>query len=121
MLRPALALIAVPVALAFGLAALAQTPAAAPPSPASTSPGAAAALAPGPEHDLVARVCSGCHSAGVIAAQRMSPVAWKETLETMASNGAVASDAELDQILAYVTRNYGDKPAPAPAPDKPGR
>lgn len=95
-MRPALLLLAPGL---LGLAAAATGQGAAP---------AADPLPPGPEHDLTLRVCSRCHAPEIVAKQRMSPERWKETVDTMASRGATATDEELDRITAYLSRSFPD-------------
>lgn len=95
-MRPALLLLA-PGLLGLAAAAAGQSAAPAP----ATDP-----LPPGPDHDLTLRVCSRCHAPQIIAKQRMSPERWKETVDTMASRGATATDEELDRITAYLARSF---------------
>ncbi len=63
-----------------------------------------------PEHDLVVRVCSGCHVPEMVTAKRHTADEWDEIIAKMVDHGAQATDAEQDQILAYLVRFYG-KPA----------
>ena len=66
------------------------------------------------------RVCSTCHAPQVVAQQRLSAEGWKELVETMANNGAVATEAELAEVTAYLARSFpaGEQPS-APAAPKP--
>jgi quinoprotein glucose dehydrogenase len=57
-------------------------------------------LPPGPGHDLTVRVCSGCHSPGLSASQRLNAQEWNDLVQIMSSRGAVATDDELSQITA---------------------
>jgi hypothetical protein len=66
---------------------------------------------PAPEHDLVVRVCSGCHVPEMVTAKRHTADEWDEIIGKMVDHGAQATDAEQDQIFAYLVRFYG-KPAP---------
>jgi hypothetical protein len=63
-----------------------------------------------PEHDLVVRVCSGCHVPEMVTAKRHTADEWDEIIGKMVDHGARASEAEQDEILAYLVRFYG-KPA----------
>ncbi len=63
-----------------------------------------------PEHDLVVRVCSGCHVPEMVTAKRHTADEWDEIIARMVDHGAQATEAEQDQILAYLVRFYG-KPA----------
>lgn len=56
--------------------------------------------------DTMIRVCSGCHGPESAVAQYRSHDDWVKTLDEMATNGAQASDAEWDEILAYIDRNF---------------
>ena len=81
---------------------------------ASMAPQAApaAALPEGPGRETTLRVCSSCHAPEVVVQQRLTLDGWKEVVETMANNGAVATDAELAEITAYLGRSF-------PAEEKP--
>jgi quinoprotein glucose dehydrogenase len=70
-------------------------------------------LPPGPGHDLTVRVCSGCHSLALATSQRLSAQEWNDTVQSMSSRGAVATDDELSQITAYLARSF-PKGAPPP-------
>jgi quinoprotein glucose dehydrogenase len=63
-------------------------------------------LPPGPGHDLTVRVCSGCHSPGLSASQRLNAQEWNDLVQIMSSRGAVATDDELSQITAYLARSF---------------
>ena len=63
-----------------------------------------------PEHDLVVRVCSGCHVPEMVTAKRHTAEEWDDIIAKMVDHGARATEAEQDQILAYLIRFYG-KPA----------
>ena len=93
------------MAVALGLTgiAIAQT--------ASSAAGAASPLPAGAGHDTMVRVCSGCHAPEIAAQQRLDPAGWKELVDTMASRGAAASDAELSQITDYLATHFPAKPA----------
>jgi hypothetical protein len=60
-----------------------------------------------PEHDLVVKVCSGCHVPEMVTAKRHTADEWDEIIAKMVDHGAQATDAEQDQILAYLVRFYG--------------
>jgi hypothetical protein len=61
-----------------------------------------------PEHDLVVHVCSGCHVPEVITARRHTALEWDDIIARMVDHGAQASEAQQDQILAYLVRFYGN-------------
>ena len=61
----------------------------------------------GPEHDLVVRVCSGCHVPEMITAKRHTAEEWDDIIARMVDHGAKADDVQQEQILAYLVRFYG--------------
>ena len=63
-------------------------------------------LPPGPGRDVMVRVCSQCHTPERPASQRHDLAGWNIILDQMATNGATASDAEFDQIAAYLARSF---------------
>jgi competence protein ComEA len=73
------------------------------------------ALPPGAGRDTLLRVCSTCHAPEVVAQQRLSAEGWKELVETMANSGAVATEAELAEITAYLTRSFPPNEQPVAA------
>lgn len=76
-------------------------------------PGGARAADPfpkAPEHDLVARVCSGCHVPEMVTAKRHTAEEWDDIIAKMVDHGAQASEAQQEQILAYLVRFYGKPP-----------
>jgi quinoprotein glucose dehydrogenase len=70
-------------------------------------------LPPGPGHDLMVRVCSSCHSPEVAANQHLSPQEWNSVVQNMSARGAVATDAEFDQITDYLARSFPRTAPPA--------
>jgi mono/diheme cytochrome c family protein len=92
----------------FGAIAAAATPQAsgavspAPPALAAATP----SLPAGEGRDLMMRVCAACHTPEVVAKQRLTAEGWKEVVESMANNGAVATDPELEQITSYLARSF---------------
>ncbi len=91
--------------------AFAQTAPAA--APAASLQGPQSALPPGPGRDTVIKVCSGCHDPAIAAQQRLSHDGWVELVNTMAARGAPATDAQLDEITAYLATSF---PEGAPRP-----
>jgi quinoprotein glucose dehydrogenase len=89
------------------LAALAKPQNTAPAANAVASvPSTASHLPPGPGHDLTVRVCSACHSPDLAAGQHLSAQEWNSLVQNMSARGAVASDAEFDQITDYLARSF---------------
>jgi len=66
---------------------------------------------PGEGRELTIKVCSTCHPADVLAEQQMDLDGWKETVSQMASMGADATEAQLDQIVTYLAKAFPDKDA----------
>jgi hypothetical protein len=52
------------------------------------------------------RVCSPCHLPDVAADQELDPAGWKTLVDQMASKGAVATDAEFDEIVRYLANAF---------------
>jgi competence protein ComEA len=93
---------------------LAKPQNASPPVNAMASvPSAGNHLPPGPGHDLMVRVCSGCHSPEVAANQHLNAQEWNSLVQNMSARGAVATDEEFDQITDYLARSF---PRTAPPP-----
>jgi mono/diheme cytochrome c family protein len=68
---------------------------------------------------LVEHDCVGCHDLGVITSTGRSAKNWSDVVDRMADRGIEASDAELDQIKAYLAKTQPDTPAgssPAASP-----
>ena len=65
-----------------------------------------AALPAGPGRDLTIRVCSKCHSPALAADQQLDLVGWKIVVDLMASQGALGTDAELDEIVQYLANAF---------------
>jgi mono/diheme cytochrome c family protein len=63
-------------------------------------------LPPGAGRDITVRVCSGCHSPGLVANEHLSPQEWHDLVRLMAAQGAVATDNELQQITAYLAKSF---------------
>lgn len=98
-------------------AAAVQQPAAAAQA-AAPAAGASDLLPPGPGRELTVRVCSGCHSANMVATQHLSPADWTNVVQVMSSRGAVATDDELSQIAAYLARSFPIQPGAAAPPTR---
>ena len=90
--------LAVAVVVVGGLRPAAQTSS----SPADEHP----ALPAGAGRDLMIRVCSQCHSPDVAADQVLDAAGWKTLVDQMAAKGATATNAELDDIVAYLTNAF---------------
>ena len=52
------------------------------------------------------KVCSQCHGLDVVAEQQLDLDGWKMTVDQMASMGADATEAQLDQIVHYLAKAF---------------
>lgn len=72
------------------------------------------------------RTCSGCHSITVVTSRRLSHAGWENVVDNMVSRGAQATPDELQQIVRYLTANFGvgssapknAAPGEAPVPEQ---
>lgn len=78
----------------FGAAASAQT----------AAQSAADTLPPGPALAVIKRACNACHDMHTITQHGHTPAEWAQIINRMLSNGTNVSDAEADQIQAYLTQ-----------------
>ena len=105
--------------LFFSAPAMAQ----AKPKPAATAPAKNPypLLPAGAGRDVETRVCSSCHTPERPATERHDLAGWNDIIDEMVNNGAVASDAEFDQIAAYLAKNFppGKPYPPGVKPYKP--
>jgi len=53
----------------------------------------------------IGTVCTACHSASQFLTAPRPYLRWEQTMQDMLDRGAVASDEQLDRILAYLVRN----------------
>ncbi len=86
------------------LAALALR-AAAPPDPASIS---TALLPAGKERALLIQRCAVCHPIEQVVANKRGNADWERQVTRMVGFGAIATDAEQDQLLDYLERNFSN-------------
>jgi cytochrome c5 len=104
---PTLALAAVAAACGLTLANAAQEP------PAPANPPAPADVAPvDPAVTLIQTRCVMCHGADFVLQARKPKAAWRDLINEMVGKGAQVSDAEADQIQAYLEKNQSVPPAP---------
>jgi len=79
-------------------------PAAQPPAPP--------ALPSGAGRDVVARVCSQCHSLETVIRAHLSRPQWEARLDAMIGKGAKLSDEDFDEVARYLATNFGPSAAP---------
>ena len=53
------------------------------------------------------RICSSCHSVDRATSQRMTRTEWAAVVSDMVARGAQGSSAELDNVVSYLSANFG--------------
>ena len=79
-------------------------------TPARAQP-AAAVLPDGPGMEVARARCIGCHEADLIVSQRLSPTGWDREVAKMERWGAKVSAEERPQLVEYMARHFGVRPA----------
>jgi competence protein ComEA len=69
---------------------------------------AAADLPDGPGKVTVQRVCGNCHAAQIVMGRKASKEGWERIVADMVEKGATATDAEFDEVMVYLVRNFPD-------------
>jgi competence protein ComEA len=70
-------------------------------------------LPPGPGREETLKGCSGCHGIRILVGEHRSEYLWSTTVGMMVSIGAPVSDDEFGAVVAYLTAQFGPRPAPA--------
>ncbi len=70
-------------------------------------------LPDGPGKVPLQRICSACHAPEVVVGKHETKERWGEIVSSMVERGAVGTDAELDQIVDYLAKNFPSKAADA--------
>jgi hypothetical protein len=71
-------------------------------------------LPPGPDRDLVAKVCRSCHDLQMVFdAAGISREEWDMSLDEMTANGMIISADDRAKILAYLSTYLGPSPPKA--------
>ena len=73
----------------------------------------APALPPSEGRDLVASVCTGCHTLSTIVQIRDGSAGWRQFVNYMIMKGAQVSQRDTDTIVQYLTVNFGPNSPPA--------
>ncbi|WP_263384634.1 outer membrane protein assembly factor BamB family protein [Granulicella arctica] len=60
----------------------------------------------GTGRDVTIKVCTRCHAAAVLAAQRLDDQGWYDMVQVMLGRGAVATDDEADLIADYLAKSF---------------
>ena len=66
-------------------------------------------LPEGEGKQVTERVCSACHGIDVVVSERHNKDEWQKVIDDMASRGADATDAELQQIVEYLAKYFSSK------------
>lgn len=72
-------------------------------------------LPAGAGRDLLVRVCSGCHTPENVVDQRLDRAGWEDVVAMMAGRGVTATDAELKQIVDYLSAHFPPEQKPGPS------
>jgi competence protein ComEA len=91
--------------LMFGLTASTQAPSGQA-GPSSGQTDEHPKLPPGEGRDVMIRVCGQCHSPDSAADQDLDAKGWKGLVDDMAAKGADATDEQLQQIVAYLSKAF---------------
>lgn len=75
------------------------------PTPARPIVQASVGLPSGAGRELTQRTCTGCHGVDAITAQGRTPDGWAQIINQMQNMGLSASEEDLVQIHAYLSRN----------------
>lgn len=59
-----------------------------------------------PETELINAQCRICHSEQYVTQQRLSPAAWKKTIDKMRKFGAVLDDEKAASLAAFAARYW---------------
>lgn len=89
------------LALGLGGAAVAQAP--------------QPTLQPGAGQQTTQALCTRCHAIGLVIARPHTADEWDEIIGKMVDKGMLASDDQLDEVAAYLAKNYGPPSTQAPA------
>ncbi|MEO8592739.1 MAG: c-type cytochrome [Candidatus Solibacter sp.] len=83
------------------------------------APMTGAAQQPPAARETLQKVCGACHPVETATGRRRTRAAWQESINSMVSKGAKATEDELNIILDYLSSNFA--PAAAPPPVDPRR
>jgi hypothetical protein len=62
-------------------------------------------------HDTFVRLCSACHVPDLVRSKRLSREGWEEVVQMMIGRGATGTEAEMAEIVDYLTSAYPPKAA----------
>jgi quinoprotein glucose dehydrogenase len=64
-------------------------------------------LPDGKGRELVERMCRQCHPLDVVTKERHDRAGWSSLVSNMVARGAAGTDAEVRQVIDYLTSHYG--------------
>jgi alcohol dehydrogenase (cytochrome c) len=64
-------------------------------------------LPQGPGRAVTERMCTSCHGVEQFTGMRMTKQRWAQTVDDMVARGAQGSDADINQVVQYLTDNFG--------------
>jgi len=67
----------------------------------------AARLPDGPGKEAVGKICVDCHDSGNFRKSRFTTEQWTDSVEDMVQRGAQGTPAEIEAIVAYLSKNFG--------------
>jgi putative heme-binding domain-containing protein len=67
----------------------------------------AQSLPEGPGRAPLQRICSSCHTVNVATSQHLSHAGWQNVVADMVSRGAQGTQDEFDEIVSYLSKNFG--------------
>src|ERR1700730_10843343 len=62
------------------------------------------------------RICSNCHTTAMATRLRNSEEGWKSVVNDMVSRGAQGSQPDLDNVVLYLSTNFGPSNSTAASP-----
>jgi competence ComEA-like helix-hairpin-helix protein len=77
--------------------------------PAQSSTAPPTDFPPGPNRDVVVKVCKECHPVTQITKRRETRVRWGQLAEKMLGEGAQMSDDEFEKVVVYLSVVLGKK------------
>jgi competence protein ComEA len=66
-------------------------------------------LPEGKGKDLLMKICADCHGLDVIVNMKASKDGWQSIVDSMVGRGASGTKEELDTIIDYLAKNFGEK------------
>ena len=66
-----------------------------------------ARLPDGPGKELAGKICTSCHDSGNFRKARFTSEEWTDSVDDMVQRGASGTPAEIEAVVAYLTKNFG--------------